>query len=388
VVNEPNLINPRLEDRIESDSCLRIRALPFLSRAVISCTGVKTSESRRFVQVASGRVHMFESHAPEAPDQRNTEHELWLAMQTAYNKYMETSAALEVSVSRLQRAIPSADGSLGIEAAASEHRTAFENYIEARMQFAEFRCDRNNAGRCDLAGSGTGDDCTALTQQEPARRPWSGSKISTLALPAAVIALLCTTAFSLAYVARERRQILDSEAARDQVSAMLAQARDDIQSVVRKIDAVNLTPVTKAAGRARWRLIQTRLSAPQKRNHAAGTRQKLIHKVQNLAERSRWAFTLPVSRRFQSVGPLRLSLRLVSLKYRYFDLCVMNDNFKLQHVNLHEPVRITLSDPSRRLELVASRMDKNYVQGYLSALKYQKSDLTASQVRRKTSGGI
>jgi hypothetical protein len=82
-----------------------------------------------------------------------------------------------------------------------------------------------------------------------------------------------------------------------------------------------------------------------------------------------------------------LSLRLVSLKYKYFDLRVMNDNFKLQHVKLHEPVRITLNDPSRRLELVATRIGENYVQGYLSELKYRKSDLTASQVRRKTFGG-
>ena len=330
---------------------------------------------------------MFQRHAPEAPDQRNVEHELWLAMQAAYNKYMSTSAALEVATSRLHRAIPSADGSLGIEVAASEHRTAFENYIEARMQFAEFRCDRNNTGRCGLAGSAAEDHCTVLTQEDPASGLGSGSKVSRLALPAAVVALLCTTAFSLAYVVRERKQIRDSEAARDQISAMLTQTRDDIQSVVRKIDAVNVSPVTEASGVAGWRRVQAPLAAPQKRNHAAGPRQKLIHQVQSPGESSRWPFTLPVSKRFQSVGPLRLSLRLVSRRYRYFDLRVMNDNFKLQHVKLHEPVRITLNDPSRRLELVATRIGENYVQGYLSELNYRKSDLTASRVRRKTSGG-
>jgi hypothetical protein len=202
-----------------------------------------------------------------------------------------------------------------------------------------------------------------------------------------VVALLCTTAFSLAYVVRERKQIRDSEAARDQISAMLTQTRDDIQSVVRKIDAVNVSPVTEASEVAGWRRVQAPLAAPQKRNHAAGPRQKLIHQVQSPGESSRWPFTLPVSKRFQSIGPLRLSLRLVSRRYRYFDLRVMNDNFKLQHVKLHEPVRITLNDPSRRLELVATRIGENYVQGYLSELNYRKSDLTASRVRRRTSGG-
>ena len=65
----------------------------------------------------------------------------------------------------------------------------------------------------------------------------------------------------------------------------------------------------------------------------------------------------------------------------------MTYDFKLKHVKLHEPVRITLSNPSRRLELVVTRIDKTQIQGYLSELKYRKSELTASQVRRKSSGG-
>jgi len=352
---------------------------------------------------------MFEGHVPEATDQRNAEHELWLAMQAAYNKYMETSAALDVAVSELQRAIPPGEGRLGIETAASENRTAFENYIEARMQFAEFRCDRNNAGRRSFADPNAEEDCTG---QKPVRGSWSGSRIPRLALQAAVAALLCTAAFSLAYAVRERCQIRDSDVEREQISAMLHQTHDDIQTVARKLDGVKVTqklvvresdgvpakpvsprrvPVAQAARKpavnVRWRRIQTPFVAPQKRSNVVGTNEKLAHQVRNLGGSTSWVCTLPVSKRFQSVGPLRLSVRLVSPKYGYIDLYVMTYDFKLKHVNLHEPVRITLSNPSRRLELVVTRIDKTQVQGYLSELKYRKSELTASQVRRKSSGG-
>jgi len=352
-----------------------------IGRLVISACTAQRVQSRGLVQLASGRGLMFEGHVPEAPDQRNAEHDLWLAMQAAYNKYMETSAALDVAVSELQRAIPSGEGRLGIETAASENRTAFENYIEARMQFAEFRCDRNNAGRRSSADPNAEEDCTG---RKPVCGSWSGSKIPRLALQAAMVALLCTTAFSLAYAVRERSQIRDSDAERDQISAMLSQTHDDIQAVVRKLNGVNVTqkfavresdgvpakpvsprrvPVAQAAERkpavnVRWRRIQTPYVAPPKRSNVVATNEKLAHQVRNPGGSTSWGFTLRVSKRFQSVGPLRLSVRLVSPKYGYVDLCVMTDDFKLKHVNLHEPVRLTLSNPSLRLELVVTRIDK------------------------------
>jgi hypothetical protein len=48
---------------------------------------------------------------------------------------------------------------------------------------------------------------------------------------------------------------------------------------------------------------------------------------------------------------------------------------------------MTVSDPSRRVELVATRIDKNHVQGYVSELKYRQSELTATKARQRPSGG-
>ena len=355
---------------------------------------------------------MIETQIPEAPGQRNTEHDLWLAMQAAYYEYRNASAALDDVASQLQGANPSAEGSLRIEKATSEQRTAFENYMEARMQFVEFRCDQNNARTLGFTDPNAVGGSTGLVEEKSPFWSWPGLRSSRLALPAAVAALLCTTALSLVYAVHERVRVYDAGAARGEIGATLNQARDEIQALVRKIDGVNVTQqfairesnaptapvhlrrnlVTKTAkrkptGEERWRRTQAPPSATQERSNIVRKHQKLIHPVQNFGARSYWTFMLPVSRQFQGVGPLRLSLRSVNLKQKDFDLCVTTDEFKIEHLSLHEPVWIILHDPLRRVELVATRIEKNQVQGYVSELNHRKSELTASQLRRTQFGG-
>jgi len=353
---------------------------------------------------------MSESHALEGPDQRNAEHELWLSMQAAYTKYRNASSELGLAATQPSSAIPSAEENLRIETATSEERTAFENYVEARMQYAEFQCDQNTARSRSSGRSKTVEDSTGPSEDKSPRRYWAGSTISRPALASVVVVLL---AVSLAYAMLAWGFVRGASTVRDEIGATLNQARSDIQALGRKIDAVHVaqqfvirasataptapvrqqrTSVAKAAerksnGNRRWRRIRTPLSGTQKRSNVAGTQKKLIHSVSNLGGRSYWTFILPVSRQFEVVGPLRLSLRSVNLKGKYFDLCVMANELKLEHVNLREPVSMAPSDPSRRLELVATRIDKNHVQGYLRELKYRKSHLTASQPLQRPSGG-
>jgi hypothetical protein len=46
-----------------------------------------------------------------------------------------------------------------------------------------------------------------------------------------------------------------------------------------------------------------------------------------------------------------------------------------QHVNLFEPVWITLSDLPQPIQLVVNQIDKNRIRGYISELRYKKADL-------------
>jgi hypothetical protein len=350
---------------------------------------------------------MSDNHALEGPDQRNAEHELWLAMQAAYNKYRNASSELDILAVQ-----PSGAENLQIETATSEQWSAFENYIETRMQYSEFRCDQNNARSRSFGNSQTVGDSTVPSEGSLPRRGWTGSTISRPALATVVVVLLCINDLSVAYLMRFLGFAHGARTTRDEIGATLNQARNDIQTLGEKIDAINVsqqflirasilaptapvrprrTSVTKAAerkssgNRLKWR-IQTPFLRSQRRSNVAGTQMPVIP-VSSLVERSYWTFTLPLSRQFEVVGPVRLSLRSVNLKYKYFDLCVMANQFKIDHVNLGEPVSITLTDPSVRVELVATQIDKNHVRGYVSELKYRKSELTASQARRRPSGG-
>src|SRR5436190_9906565 len=144
---------------------------------------------------------MFDIDATDVPDQQHAEHELWLAMQAAYTDYMNASLAIEIATSNEDGVV---DGSSRLEAAL-EQRTAFENYLEARMQFLEFRYDRDNAGIGRVAAAKNGGDLSAPDEEQVGRRRWTELSISRLSTTAVIVALLCTTAFSLVYVARAQR---------------------------------------------------------------------------------------------------------------------------------------------------------------------------------------
>lgn len=362
--------------------------------------------------MTSERGLMSKSHALEGSDQRNDEHVLWLAMQAAYTKYRNASADLLDVATQPSGAIPSAEEKPWIETATSEQRAAFESYIEARMQYAEFCCDQNNARTRSLPCAKP-ENSTGHSEEKSPGGCSAGFTISRPALASAVFVLLGLGALTSANVIREQELVRDARMARNELDATLIQTQSDLQVLEQKLDALNVTqqfairasasaqaapvrlqraPVTigaerKPTGKERLRSIQMPFSATQKRSKAAGNQENLIHRVHNLGGRSYWTFTLPVSRQFEVVGPVRLSLRSVNLKNKHFDLCVTDDDFKLDHVHLREPVLMALSDPSRRVELVATRVEKNHVQGYLSELQYHKSELTASHARRRPTGG-
>ena len=51
------------------------------------------------------------------------------------------------------------------------------------------------------------------------------------------------------------------------------------------------------------------------------------------------------------------------------------------HVNLYEPVWITVSDRPQPVQLVVNHVEKNEIEGYVSEPKYRKSELLANSER-------
>jgi hypothetical protein len=102
--------------------------------------------------------------------------------------------------------------------------------------------------------------------------------------------------------------------------------------------------------------------------------------LQKRGERSIYEFDLVKSKSFQRVGPLSLSLRKADTKHRSYDLSLMLDDkpVEKQHVNLSEPIWITLADLPQPVQLVVNQIDKNRVRGYVSAPRYKTGDLAGT----------
>jgi hypothetical protein len=101
--------------------------------------------------------------------------------------------------------------------------------------------------------------------------------------------------------------------------------------------------------------------------------------LERKGERSHYEFDLIKSKGFKRVGPLTLSLRKTNTKHDYFDVSMIVEDSTLEkkHVNLYEPVLVYPSSSLRPLEMVANRIDKNGIHGYVSEPKFRETAAVA-----------
>jgi type II secretory pathway component PulM len=111
----------------------------------------------------------------------------------------------------------------------------------------------------------------------------------------------------------------------------------------------------------------------------ARTHEELVA-LEKRGERSYIEFNLPKAKQFQRYGPLMLSLRKADTKHKSFDLAMIVDDNQLskKHVNLYEPIWIHRTDDPQPVQVVINKIDRDRVQGYVSAPKYRNSELTPS----------
>jgi hypothetical protein len=249
-----------------------------------------------------------------------------------------------------------------------------------------------------------------------------GSRIS-FALLAVVGALAAATAFTLVSLSHERAHSAELIAARDRLGAALFSTQKQVQTLQHELDDVHaeqalpqapqepaipppaprsrhavvhppaLPPQTGDADRLQE--VEDRLDSQGKqiavtRDAMDKTRNDLQDKIaatdaelkgsitqtheqvaqlQKTEEPTYYPFTLSPSREFQTVGPVQVGLRKVNARHGYYDLSLMLEDRQLdkKHVNLDEPVWITLSGRRQPAELVVTRIDKDQVQGYVRA---------------------
>ena len=325
-------------------------------------------------------------------------------MRSAYDNYREASEFLDAVALQGPIDISSRDRTWGIESLAAKQRIEFETYIDKRLQYSEFVRDRSNLASLHVNFQRTAGDSTASNQRR-GRRLWLGNMTSRIAVGAA---LLCITFF----IVRDQMRIHELDVARVETSATLNHTRDDYHSLSRKLSASSMPnqlasrellgaaapslppqPNSVYAGPARnrtavqpWNRITTDTSVSRRNQVATAVARKYEEPIRSPKSggRSYHWFTLTPSTKFKQVGTVGLSLRK-DPKRGYFDLRLTSENSKVEkkHVKLEVPVWINAADRSQSVAVVLTRIQKNYVQGYLSEPIHRKPETTATDQARQ-----
>lgn len=262
------------------------------------------------------------------------DHELWLAMRTAHSQLVDATGALDELIARAPEGGTSSDENRAMVIAAGQQRAAFQEYIEARLSFAEFLLSRDSHGG------------------PPAPAPWLVRTASRYAVTALTIALLCPALFGVAYLLQARRQFRDLEAARDTMNAIVSQVRSQAAAPkveVAKPPALQLPPVQR-----------TTPAATQRRKPSAP---------------SSYEFTLGPASRWARVGPVQVLVPKVDRERNRFDLSVRRGDlqYEKKQVKLHEPVWIDFGGGSAPVRVMADRIVRYEVHGSLSSAARPRS---------------
>ena len=231
----------------------------------------------------------------------------------------------------------------------------------------------------------------------------------------------------LIYGLHERSVAAHSSAQNAEVTAQLAQLKDaraQISALSARLDEVmnaqqtsrqpagvapadSSSRVVRPAGQRqkpdpRWKKVQAQLDAQGKQLDAQGkeiesNRQEIASArtdlsdsiakthdelvvLQKKGERNYFEFDLTKSKSFNRAGPVGVSLRKANTKNQFADLKLLVDDRELskKHLNLYEPVIFYPTDERTPVEIVINGISKNHVHGYISAAKYGRAELQAS----------
>jgi hypothetical protein len=272
-------------------------------------------------------------------------------MRAAHDQWAEAAEALEHLTAMASSDAASPDVSLRVAQAAEEERSAFEAYIEARLAFSEF----------------------LLTRESKSGNP-EPKTISKRTLLAA--AMVFPLIFGLPYAMHERKQVRDLDAARAAIVALGNQPRGQTAEPRVEAPPVQVTPavattVQTPANTGHWRRVGT--PPPQQQKRAA----------RQAAPRKNIEFRLTSSSRYAYLGPIRVSLQNVDQRHDWFDLSVMLGDFKLErkHVRRFEAIWINLGGNSAPIRLIADRIGRNEVHGYLGTPAPKPPSSTSQRIK-------
>jgi hypothetical protein len=293
---------------------------------------------------------MVEDQLSAGQKRQRAAHKLWLAMRAAHDRYQSASATLHELSDKAPDDPRFWDAGPLLDKAAEEQRTAFEAYIESRLEFSEFMLS-------------AGDGALAMPKGFFARGKRLKSHLALLA-----VALVFPTVSLLSLLGRVQQHARQLDAIRDEVNQMTVTIAKQAPSSASQPGAKQLPGYTVLSS------AEKRPGPPKQRQKDRRTRERrtVPAQVKGLVpgERKRTDFVLNRNRskRFERVGPVRLLLRDLNSGKQSLDLSVLSDGGKvdINDVKLFEPVRIHLKGRPGNVVIIVDRMARNQVRGYLA----------------------
>jgi hypothetical protein len=305
---------------------------------------------------------MREGDEPRERKQRNKGHDLKLKLQSVYVEYKHASKALE-SYDQSTDESPSREV-LRLAMLEGQQRLAFERYVEAKMEFLEFRIETNSRSGPHLVIPNAAAEYTGM-------RRWLAAGWRP-ALEAAAVLLLCATALS---GIRQQKRIGEMERTRDKLGTALNQTRDRLQILGQELE------LSKVSEHSRIRQIQDTPPEQEPRETRAAVSGGILQQksgamkgeastpiqIKNVGARTYYTFSLTISRQFERIGPLEVSLRSIDTLQNSVSIAIVSDALKMEerHLQLNKPVWLPSGYRQQPLELVVNRIVGNRIDGGL-----------------------
>ncbi len=229
------------------------------------------------------------------------------------------------------------------------------------------------------------------------------------------VTLLLLLLVALGYSWHERSVAKDLAANNSAMTATLNATRDQLNTLVAKVNALEAKPspeaetkpaphiyrkpLTPAVARhriddPRWNRMQGQLDEQGRqiastREDLASTRTELTGSIakthdelvllEKKGERNYFEFDVDKTGQFERQGPISIRLKKANTKHNYADLELLVDDSKLskKHVNVYEPAVFYPGNEKLPVELVINSVTKDHIHGYISEPKYRSADLQA-----------
>ena len=303
----------------------------------------------------------FNSQALSTADHHEDRHRLWQEMQEAYNAYLSTSEALTELVSECQASCKT-EKDVGITAL--EQRAAFENYIDARLRYAEFGRDEESILTIGLRAA----ECDRPTDRRDRAKP-----LDRLLMATANVLLLAMIALTSMYWLHEEKRVHVAVRGAEQMHAALTRSERDLGESRPNLDSS--TKPARADASAKPSHTDIRF---KKKDKALGRDSN----VRSLNRRGYYEFTLVPSTRPRRVGPVSLLIRQVDPKRKSLTLSIIaGRRIDEKQIRLNVPVWIPQGDSMVLMKLVATSIDAQHVRGYLALPADNRVELSSNGSR-------